>query len=102
MKMYVISDNIDTQMGLRLVGIEGEVVHTKEELHLCLDRLYQDSEIGVVLLTTLVLNLDPEEIYQQKLNRVKPLLVEIPDRHGSVDIGEVIDTYISAAIGMKV
>ena len=26
MKFYLISDNVDTEMGLRLVGIEGEVV----------------------------------------------------------------------------
>ena len=25
MKFYLISDNVDTEMGLRLVGIEGEV-----------------------------------------------------------------------------
>ena len=27
MKFYLISDNIDTQMGVRLSGIEGVVVH---------------------------------------------------------------------------
>ena len=29
MKFYLISDNVDTEMGLRLVGIEGEVVHKR-------------------------------------------------------------------------
>lgn len=29
MKFFLISDNIDTLMGLRLVGIEGKVVHTR-------------------------------------------------------------------------
>ena len=32
MKMYLISDNIDTMTGMRLAGIEGVVVHEKEEL----------------------------------------------------------------------
>ena len=27
MKFFLISDNIDTQMGMRLAGIEGVVVH---------------------------------------------------------------------------
>ena len=27
MKFYLISDNIDTQMGMRLAGIDGVVVH---------------------------------------------------------------------------
>ena len=32
MRFYVISDNIDTLMGMRLAGIEGIVVHEKEEV----------------------------------------------------------------------
>ena len=32
MKMYLISDNIDTWTGMRLAGVEGAVVHEKEEL----------------------------------------------------------------------
>ena len=33
MKFYLISDNVDTEMGLRLVGIEGELF-IKEEIFL--------------------------------------------------------------------
>lgn len=29
MKMYLISDNIDTQTGMRLAGVDGVVVHEK-------------------------------------------------------------------------
>ena len=32
MKMYLISDNIDTYTGMRLAGVEGAVVHEKQEL----------------------------------------------------------------------
>lgn len=32
MKFYCISDNIDTQMGMRLTGIEGVVVHEPQEV----------------------------------------------------------------------
>ena len=32
MKMYLISDNIDTQTGMRLAGIDGVVVHELDEL----------------------------------------------------------------------
>ena len=31
MKFFLISDNIDTQMGMRLAGIEGVVVHERQE-----------------------------------------------------------------------
>ena len=32
MKFYLISDNVDTLMGMRLAGIEGVVVHKDEEV----------------------------------------------------------------------
>ena len=32
MKMFLISDNIDTYTGMRLAGVEGVVVHEREEL----------------------------------------------------------------------
>ena len=32
MKMYLISDNVDTLTGMRLAGLEGVVVHEKNEL----------------------------------------------------------------------
>ena len=30
MRFYLISDNVDTQVGMRLAGIEGVVVHEPE------------------------------------------------------------------------
>ena len=38
MKMYLISDNRDTYTGMRLVGVEGVVVHERQELKEALDR----------------------------------------------------------------
>ena len=32
MQFYVISDNLDTQTGMRLAGIEGVVVHEEHEV----------------------------------------------------------------------
>ena len=32
MQFYLISDNVDTQMGMRLAGIEGVVVHEPDEV----------------------------------------------------------------------
>lgn len=32
MKMYLISDNVDTATGLRLAGIDGVVAHTEDEV----------------------------------------------------------------------
>lgn len=51
MKMYLISDNVDTLTGMRLAGVEGAVVHEREELKAQLDKVLADKEIGIILLT---------------------------------------------------
>ena len=38
MKMYLISDNIDTLTGMRLAGVEGVVVHEMQEVKEALDK----------------------------------------------------------------
>ena len=30
--MYLISDNVDTRTGMRLAGVDGVVVHEREEI----------------------------------------------------------------------
>ena len=35
MKFYLISDNVDTQLGMRLAGIEGKVVHEDRSFWNC-------------------------------------------------------------------
>ncbi|MGN0383743.1 MAG: V-type ATP synthase subunit F, partial [Eubacterium sp.] len=83
MKMFLISDNVDTLTGMRLAGVEGIVVHEKQELKAALDNVIADKEIGILLLTEKFGRTFPEIIDDIKLNRRLPLIVEIPDRHGT-------------------
>ena len=46
MKMFLISDNIDTYTGMRLAGVEGVVVHEREELHRALEEAINNKENG--------------------------------------------------------
>ena len=55
MKMYLISDNVDTLTGMRLAGVEGSVVHERNELKEALDKALTDKEIGILLLTEKIL-----------------------------------------------
>ena len=48
MKMFLISDNVDTQTGMRLAGVEGVVVHEREELYDALQKTLADKEIGII------------------------------------------------------
>jgi len=83
MKMYLISDNVDTWTGMRLAGVEGAVVHEKAELKSELDKVLANRDIGIVLLTEKFGREFPDIINDVKLNRRLPLTVEIPDRHGT-------------------
>ena len=51
MKMYLISDNLDTLTGMRLAGVDGIVVHERDELKESIEKAMGDPEIGSVLLT---------------------------------------------------
>ncbi|OUQ12147.1 ATP synthase subunit F [Lachnoclostridium sp. An14] len=101
MKMYLISDNTDTYTGMRLAGVEGEVVHEKEELKAALDRVLADKEIGIVLLTEKFGREFPDVVNQLKLDYKVPLFVEIPDRHGTGRKPNFITDYVNEAIGLK-
>ena len=102
MKFYLISDNIDTQMGMRLAGIEGVVVHEEQEVCSTLLKAVEDPEIAIVLMTEKLVKLCDSFVYDLKLNRKRPLIVEIPDRHATSNITTAISRYVQEAIGVKI
>ena len=98
MKMYLISDNVDTLTGMRLAGVDGIVVHERDELKEAIEKAMSDPEIGIVLLTE---KFGTELIDEIKLERKMPLLIEIPDRHGTGRKKDFITSYVNEAIGLK-
>jgi len=101
MKMFLISDNIDTCTGMRLAGVEGVVVHERDELKDALEKAIANKEIGILLLTEKFGREFPAIIDTFRLERKMPLLVEIPDRHGTGRKKDFITSYITEAIGLK-
>ena len=102
MRFYLISDNVDTQVGMRLAGIEGIVVHEADEVRKALTDAMEMEDVAVVLITERLLTLCPEMVYDLKLNRRRPLIVEIPDRHGNGRTRDTITRYVREAIGVKI
>lgn len=101
MKMYLISDNVDTYTGMRLAGVDGVIVHEKNELREALEVAMSDESIAIVLLTEKFGREFPELIDEIKLKRKLPLLIEIPDRHGTGRKKDFITSYVNEAIGLK-
>lgn len=101
MKMFLISDNIDTYTGMRLAGVDGVVVHDKQVLSDKLNQVLADKDLGILLITEKLSHEFPEVINDIKLNRKLPLVVEIPDRHGTGRRPDFITAYVNEAIGLK-
>lgn len=102
MKLFCICDNIDTKIGMRLAGIDGVVVHAQKEVMEALENVQQQNDIGIVLISEKLAKLCYNTIYSLKLTLKKPLIVEIPDRHGGWDISANIARYVREAIGIEI
>jgi Archaeal/vacuolar-type H+-ATPase subunit F len=102
MKTFLISDNVDTMVGLKIAGIDGIVLHSKEEIEYVIDRLISERETGIIILTEKVASIVPQKIDDVRLNRQLPLIVEIPDRHGSSKDKDSLLGYIKQSIGLKI
>lgn len=101
MRFALISDNHDTVVGMRLAGIEGVIVNDRDGVISELNKAISDPDIGIILITEKLVSLAGDIVDDLKLNRTRPLVLEIPDRHGSGRDGDSITRYIREAIGIK-
>lgn len=101
MKCYLISDNVDTLTGMRLAGVEGVVIHEKEKILSKINEVVNDPEIAILAVTSKIEELCPEEIGKIRRSISRPLIVIIPDRHGSDNRGGSLMKYIGESVGIK-
>ncbi|MDQ5983311.1 MAG: V-type ATP synthase subunit F [Eubacteriales bacterium SKADARSKE-1] len=87
---------------MRLAGIPGVVVHEKKEIKDALNEAIHMEDVGVILITEVLVKTCRDFIYDVKLNTRRPLIVEIPDRHGTGRAKDSITKYVRDAIGIKI
>lgn len=102
MKMYLISDNKDTLVGMRLAGIKGTLVESEKEAERLLESLTRNKDIGIILITERLAASLRNKIDEMKQHLPYPLIVEIPDRHGSIKGEDYITGYVRESIGIKI
>ena len=88
-------------MGMRLAGVEGVVVHEHDEVMAALSEAVKKEDIAVIMMTKKLTDLCSAEVTELKLTLSRPLIVEIPDRHGNSRITETLAKYLSEAVGIK-
>ena len=102
MKCYLISDNVDTLTGMQLAGIEGSVLHDKAEIADKIREVVADEDIAVLAVTEKIEELCPDEIGNIRQSVKRPLVVIIPDRHGSKKNDGSVLKYIGDSVGLNI
>lgn len=102
MKIFLLSDNPETLMGMRLAGIPGKALSPGGNIREEVESLLSDDELGVLLVTEKLVKLQPQLFKEIRISHSVPLLVEIPDRHGGARGEDFITDHIKNAIGIKI
>lgn len=102
MKCFLISDNRTTLAGMRLAGIEGVVVHEREEVLNELKKLKKSRDIGIVIITEILAEKVRHELDLMKRSNSLPAIIEIPDRHGFRRSPDFLTKYIRESIGVQI
>lgn len=101
MRLYLICDNEDTALGLRLAGIEGIVTSDRIEISKVLSTVADDAQIGIILINESLVSLCSDIIADFRKKHSMPIITEIPDRHSDGTSNSIAD-YVSEAIGIKI
>ena len=99
MSIYAIADE-DTVLSLKLVGVDGQVVHTSAEAHEALQRILDRESIEIVLIDqTLAANFQ-QELGRLRMERIRPLLVEIPGESGfETSLSQLVQHAVGIPLG---
>ncbi|MDR0764279.1 MAG: V-type ATP synthase subunit F [Synergistaceae bacterium] len=101
MKAFLISDNHDTLVGMRLAGIEGVVVHGHGEAADAMASALKRRDLAILAVTEKISELLPETIQRLREQGELPIVIEIPDRHGTKRSPDFLTGYVRDAIGVK-
>jgi len=77
MKIVSICDDRDVCTGLRLAGIEGDVVYTSDEFALAFKNAFNNRQVGIVIIAKGLAQRYTKQLDAVRLSRSMPLIVEL-------------------------
>ncbi len=101
MKFYCIADE-DTVRGFRLTGVEGRVATSPPEAAEALHQAVAGAGHGILLLTQPVAAWLREQVDALRLERDRPLVVEIPGPAGPLAGRKTLRQLVHSAVGIRV
>jgi len=100
MKYFVIGDE-DTVLGFSMVGVRGSVVTDSETASHVFDKILEDKQYGIVIITDETADLIREKVDKFLFSESFPLIVEIPSPHGncqSKDLHKLVNDAIGVSL----
>ncbi len=101
MKFYCIADE-DTVRGFRLAGIAGQVVANALQAALALEVAAARADVGIIILTEKIAGGIRDQVNAMRLERTRPLIVEIPGPEGRVPGRKSLREFVQEAVGIRV
>ena len=100
MKFFVLSDKPDVYLGMRLAGMDGEVVSDREEALRTVRKIVAAGDVGILLMTgELMDRCEPELTAIRRENRI-PVITRISDRKGE-SATEGLERYVHESLGIN-
>ncbi len=101
MKFYCIADE-DTVRGFRLAGVAARVAETEQEARDAIEATALLPDCGVVIVTETVAAWIQPQIEQIRLERDRPLIVQIPGPGGPLSGRKSLRELVQEAVGVRV
>lgn len=99
MKFFCVADE-DTVRGFRLAGIAGQIVRTPVDAAAAVAAASACVDCGILILTEPVANSIREQVETIRLERDRPLIVEIPGPDGPLATRRSLRQLVQEAVGM--
>ncbi len=101
MKSFLICNDQETLVGMRLAGVQGIILTDRTEVLSMIERKIKDDETGIIILTKAIMQMAEKEIMAIKLKSKFKLIVEIPGAGLSYE-DDYITRHIRESIGIKI
>lgn len=88
--------------GFRLAGIAGQAVHTAEQAAAAIEAASAQTDCGVIVVTQQVAADIRAQVEAIRLERCRPLVVEIPGSEGPKPGGKSLRQFVQEAVGIRV
>lgn len=101
MKSFLICDDAQTLIGMRLAGVQGVIMTDRDAVLDLVQEKIKDPEIGIIIISKPIMQLAEKEIMALKLKSKYTLIVEIPGSDSTYD-NDYITRHIRESIGIKI